>query len=527
MQPKPSGSPRVGCPTEDELARFVDKQANPSLIAHVLRHLDACPNCRLLLAATLRSSEPPTSSIAVACMPHTFPLGEIVGERYRIDRWIARGGMGEVYQAWDLQLHETIALKTIACTALDDAKFYRRIRKEVQLARRVTHPNVCRILEFGLHQQLYRGQKETIPFFTMEFLDGETLATHLGRQGQLSLPLFLQIASQILEGLSAIHAAGIVHRDLKPENICLLGYSGGDLRVIVMDFGLARLQENRGSAPDSSVSSAAGTPTYMAPEQSLGGTPNVKWDIFALGVIFFRAIAGQLPFKGDTRVALAMARIQESAPLLSSIVPDVDRRVEAVITSCLERDPARRLASIDEVKRALVEVHTRPAPRGRLRVWALASLLVATVIGVSAVLFSSFGHRTARAPASPGSVALLPAITESKHADSRPLVAAQAAASPRALSSARAPLGENAAQQSAPRPAVAEVHLKPSVATAVATPSDRVSSTAEPVAAVTPSTPAPLPEATPSTSPPVDQPATTVPTVRTPSENNVEERVGF
>jgi serine/threonine protein kinase len=521
VQPKPLGSARAGCPTEDELARFVDKVANPSLITHVLSHLDACPNCRLLLAATLRSSEPPTSSIAVACMPHTFPLGEIVGGRYRIDRWIARGGMGEVYQAWDLQLRETIALKTIACTALDDAKFYRRIRKEVQLARRVAHPNVCRILEFGLHQQLYRGQKETIPFFTMEFLDGETLATHLGRQGQLSLPLFLQIASQILEGMSAIHAAGIVHRDLKPENICLLGHSGSDLRVIVMDFGLARLQENLGSAPDSSVSSAAGTPTYMAPEQSLGGIPNVKWDIFALGVIFFKAIAGQLPFKGGTTVALAMARIQEPAPLLSSIVPDVDPRVEAVITGCLERDPARRFASIEEVKRALVEVYTYPPPRGRLRVWALASLLLAAVTGVSAVLFLSSRHRILQAPASPDSVALLPAITESKHEDSRTPVAAEAAAPPRAASSAQPPLGENAARASVPLPVVAEVHHKPSVATEVATPSDGVSSTAEP-----PTTAAP-PETAPSTSPPQNQPATTVPTARVPSKNNVEERVGF
>ncbi len=459
--------------------------------------------------------------MVVGCLPHTFPLGEIVGERYRIDRWIARGGMGEVYQAWDLQLRENIALKTIACTALDDAKFYRRIRKEVQLARRVTHPNVCRILEFGLHQQLYRGQKETIPFFTMELLDGETLATHLGRQGQLSLPLFQQIASQILEGMSAIHAAGIVHRDLKPENIFLLGHSGGDLRVILMDFGLARMQENRGSAPDSSVSSAAGTPTYMAPEQSLGGTPNVKWDIFALGVIFFKAIAGQLPFKGDTRVALAMAHLQEPAPLLSSIVPDVDPRVEAVIAGCLERNPARRSASIEEVKRALIEVNTRPPPRRRIRVWTLASLLFAAVAAVWAVLFFSSRHRIAQVPDSPGVVTLLPAITDSRHADSRPPVTTEAAAPPRAVSSAQAPLGETAARASAPLPAVAESHHKPSVATAVATESGRVSSRAEPPAAATP------PEAAPSTTPPQDQPATTVPTARAPSENNVEERVGF
>jgi len=499
----------------------VDKLANPSLITHVLNHLDACPNCRLLLAATLRSSEPPTSSIAVGCAPHTFPLEEIVGGRYRIDRWISGGGMGEVYQASDLQLHETIALKTIACTALDDANFYRRIRKEVQLARRVTHPNVCRILEFGLHQQIYRGQREKLPFFTMEFLDGETLAMHLARHGQLVLPLFLQIASQILDGMSAIHAAGIVHRDLKPENICLLGLSEGDVRVVVMDFGLARLLDNLGSAPDSSSGAAVGTPNYMAPEQSLGGIPNVRWDIFALGVIFFRAIAGQLPFKGGTTVALAMARIQEPAPLLSSIVPGVDLRVEAVIARCLERDPSRRFASIEEVKRALIEVSTRPPPRGRLRGWGLASLLFVAVTVISAVLFLSSRHRIAQAPASPGSVALLPAITESKLTNSRSPVAAEAAAPPRAVSSAQAPLGENAARGSALQPAVAEGHHGPSVATVVATPSDRASSTAEPPTAATPT------EATSSTSPPQDPPATTVPTPRAPIENSVDDRLGF
>lgn len=402
MQPKPSTATPAACPSVDELASFVDKQASPSLLARVLNHVDECHDCRVLIATALRSSNVAIEDArAIGCAPRTLPLGEVVGQRYRVDHLISRGGMGEVYQVWDLQLQETVALKTIACTVLDDAKLYVWIRKEVQLARKVTHPNVCRILEFGLHRQAYRGREEVIPFFTMEFLNGETLAAYMARNGRLPLTVFLQIASQILQGMAAIHAAGIVHRDLKPENIFLLRNDSGDFRAIVMDFGLARRQDTRNSISDSSARAAVGTPTYMAPEQSLGGVPTVKWDIFALGVIFFQAVTGQLPFKGKTTVALAIARIQESAPALSSIVPGIDSNVEALVAGCLERNPAQRFDNVGEVQQALQEIASRRPIRQRLGAVSIPGLALAIGTAACAIGFVLAGRHHIRQPDSP------------------------------------------------------------------------------------------------------------------------------
>lgn len=380
--------PEAGCPSVDDLSRFIEKTVAPTAREHILAHLDGCESCRLLVAATLRESplDPPFD---IAWSPRTFPVGEVVAGRYRIVRLIARGGMGEVYEARDLQLGESVALKTIACTGLDNAALYVRIRKEVQLARKVTHANVCRILEFGVHQQVYRDQHETIPFFTMELLDGETLAGHISRRKSLSVLELRPIAIQITQGLSAIHAAGIVHRDLKPENIFLISGATGKMRVVVMDFGLARNQDTRG-VNDSSSNSTVGTPSYMAPEQSLGSTPTVAWDIFALGVILFRTVTGELPFKGNNAVALAMARLREPAPRLSSLLPGVDPALEAIVARCLQRDPALRFANVEQIQSALLSLRLRSVPvRMRMRAMALAAVASAIAAAIAWWAFGS------------------------------------------------------------------------------------------------------------------------------------------
>ena len=376
-----SNSSPNGCPSVDDLACFIEKRAQPDAAEHILAHLDECENCRLLLAATLRESQLELDATnALASTPRTFPIGEVVGGRYRIKCMISRGGMGEVYEAWDVQLSESVALKTIVCTGLDNAALYVRIRKEVQLARKVTHPNVCRILEFGLHQQSYRSQTEVIPFFTMELLSGSTLADYVARRGKVPTAELFPIVAQVLNGLAAIHAAGIVHRDLKPENIIILDNAVGDVRVVVMDFGLARIQDNRSSVTESSSNSTVGTPSYMAPEQALGGTPSVAWDIYSFGVVLFRVIAGELPFTGNNAVALAMARVQNRARALSSVVPDVDPDLENIVARCLERNPAHRYASVEEIQRAMAHRQSRWLRRRSVR----ALKMVALVVGIGA-----------------------------------------------------------------------------------------------------------------------------------------------
>ena len=368
----------------DDLACSIERRAQPEAAELILAHLDECPQCRLLLAATLRESPfELDEATAPACTPRTFRIGEVVGGRYQIKCMISRGGMGEVYQAWDVQLSESVALKTIVCTGLDNATLYVRIRKEVQLARKVTHPNVCRILEFGLHQQSYRSQTEVIPFFTMELLSGATLADFVARRGRVPTLELLPIISQVLNGLAAIHAAGIVHRDLKPENIFILDNAAGEARVVVMDFGLARIQDTCSSVTESSGNSMVGTPSYMAPEQTLGGMPSVAWDIYSFGVVLFRIIAGELPFTGNTAVALAMARVNNPAPALSSFVPDVDPGLEDIVAHCLERNPMHRYASVEEIQRALANWQSRWLQRRSNRPLQVVTLVVG--IGISAV----------------------------------------------------------------------------------------------------------------------------------------------
>ena len=347
------------CPSEEDMACFIEGRASPSTIQLILEHVDSCTDCRVLLASSLRAFDTMPSAGHAGGLPRTFGVGAAIGGRYRIDRFISRGGMGEVYAAWDLELDETVALKTIACTGLDSAGLAVRLRAEVQLARRVTHPNVCRILEFGVHRRRYREQDETIPFFTMELLSGETLAAYLARKGRLSEREAIRIASQVLAGLDAIHAAGIVHRDLKPQNVFIEPSLGAEPRAIVMDFGLAR----RADALDSSVSSSgggpAGTPAYMAPEQRLGVAPSPAWDIYAFGVLLFELLAGKLPFNAKTEAGHVLVRLGEATPPLSSVLSGVHPGLEAVVARCLEREPSRRFAAAAEVRHALSRIRER------------------------------------------------------------------------------------------------------------------------------------------------------------------------
>ena len=381
------------CPSLDDVATLLEGHATLAVSNLILNHVNTCTPCRLLLACSLRSTERITTSLDTAGTLQTFSLGETVDERYRITRFISRGGMGEVYEAWDAHLQEAIALKTIVCTGLDNAKLFAKLRAEVQLARRVTHSNVCRILEFGLHSRDYRGQQETIPFFTMELLRGETLTQLMERRGILPETEVLEIAFQTINGLAAVHAAGIVHRDLKPDNVFVLPSESGVTRVVVMDFGLARSVTKPSSLLSSDGTSPVGTPAYMAPEQALGGPPSAAWDIYALGVILFRLLSGRLPFAGASAVAMALARMRDRAPALCSLNPQVRPVLGAVVSRCLEREPKQRFASLAALRQALTEVAATPIlPKRAGR--ALMAWLVVALLGMALLLVRALGDRT-------------------------------------------------------------------------------------------------------------------------------------
>ena len=227
-------------------------------------------------------------------LPRLFVDGVILAERFRIVRMLGAGGMGEVYEAEDMVLsRERIALKTLRASFAADEASIERLRKELLLARRITHPNVCRVHDVYEH---HTPSSNRVLFFTMELLEGETLADRLSRE-TLTSTTALPIARQIGAALQAAHLVRVAHGDLKPANIILARSDTTRERVVVTDFGLARaLPVGSGVVSTSGVSRPWGTPAYMAPEQLLSGIVTRATDIYAFGVILCELVTGQRPF---------------------------------------------------------------------------------------------------------------------------------------------------------------------------------------------------------------------------------------
>jgi serine/threonine protein kinase len=239
-----------------------------------------------------------------------------------------------------------------------------------------------------------------VPFFTMEYLKGETLASYASRCGKLPEGEILELAAQILAGLSALHAAGIIHRDLKPENVFLLEPTSGPRRVVVMDFGLARPLDRESAFVSSQDASTPGTPAYMAPEQALGKPATIESDIYAFGVILYRLVTGQLPFKGNTSVALAVARLQDSAPPVARAAPGVSSQLGSIVDRCLERDPRRRYVAVSEIQRAF-DWSRAPAQPKRRRVSTVLYLCASVALVASLFAIQRARSGNSVSPATP------------------------------------------------------------------------------------------------------------------------------
>jgi predicted Ser/Thr protein kinase len=280
------------------------------------------------------SSHP--SSTADYLSEGRFLPGRLIASRYRIIALLGKGGMGEVYRADDLTLGQGVALKFLPDEAAHEAGLLERFRNEVRIARRVSHPNVCRVYDVG--------EVDGQTFFTMEYVDGEDLASLLRRIGRLPQDKALEIARQLCAGLAAAHAKGVLHRDLKPANIMLDGRG----QVVITDFGLAGVADDIRGAEIRS-----GTPAYMAPEQLAGKEVSQRSDIYALGLVLYEVFTGKRAFAEKTAGALH-GQIGDRTPSRpSSVVKDLDPIIEKVILRCLEIDPSARPATALAVAAAL------------------------------------------------------------------------------------------------------------------------------------------------------------------------------
>jgi len=296
-------------------------------------------NAETPAVAGTTASDPRADGAGVA-VPERLAAGSWLDGRYRIARFLAAGGMGEVYEARDQLLGERVAIKLMRPDLIGKPEAHERFADEIRLARRVTHVNVCRVFDVGAD----RGRV----FYTMELHAGETLAGRLARDGKLPLDEIRPIASQILSGVGAAHAADVIHADLKPSNV-LMEPKG---RVLVTDFGLAMsLCATPGC--ECSRPHLVGTPAYMSPEQVEGSDLFAGTDLFSFGVIVFEMLTGKLPWCGANPLDLASARLTGPTPAPRTFDPSIDPSWDAVVQRCLSRERAARPASAAAVALAL------------------------------------------------------------------------------------------------------------------------------------------------------------------------------
>jgi serine/threonine protein kinase/tetratricopeptide (TPR) repeat protein len=322
--------------------------------------------------------------------------GDVLAGRFRIVRFIAGGGMGEVYEAEDQELRERVAVKTIRQEIIAQPDAVARFKREVHLARKVTHPNVCRIFDLFRHRPSAGGVQGETFFISMELLQGETLGARLKAKGRVNVGEALPLVKQMASALTAAHTAGIVHRDFKPGNVVLVGVPGqqGE-RAVVTDFGLAlRSLTSDETASLPTGQGLLGTPAYMSPEQIEGRPATAASDIYALGLVIYEMVTGAKPFQGDTPISAALKRLSETPTSPRKFDPGLSMLWESVILRCLERDPAQRFPNAEEVAGALVggepafsSIAARKAAKRQKTALLAGALLIVAMVMVGGGLY--------------------------------------------------------------------------------------------------------------------------------------------
>jgi predicted Ser/Thr protein kinase len=284
-------------------------------------------------------SAPSAAAVVRADEDAPVPAGALLANRYQIVRLLGRGGMGVVYLADDLRLGHPVALKFLPAALATDARRLEQFHNEVSLARQISHPNVCRVYDIGdIDGQL---------FLTMEYIEGEDLASTLQRRGRLSEEEAIELTRQLCAGLNAVHAKGILHRDLKPANILI--DKAGQARL--MDFGIAT-----GGAAGDAERLSEGTPAYMSPEQLAGTDVTIRSDLYALGLVMYEMFSGRRLFSAKTLEDLVRSQQTAASDVPNALSAAVRPRLQQAILHCLESDPSRRPASAPAVAAMLQTV---------------------------------------------------------------------------------------------------------------------------------------------------------------------------
>ena len=277
-------------------------------------------------------------------------LGRTLGETYRVERLIGKGGMGAVYEASHLRVDRQFAIKVLNDYYVDDPQIMARFRREAMLGSRLGHDNIVQVLDFN-------RTDEGDPYLVMEVLEGEDLQQLMTRQPRLPLEQAASMVMQVAHALSAAHDEGVVHRDLKPENIFICRQKDGKAKVKVLDFGISKVLDSESIITHPSA--VRGTPHFMSPEQAEGRGKDIdhRTDIFALGLIFYYTLAGKLPFAGPSLPSIMYDVVHAEPPPLDRVRPDlplsVVRVVERAISKAREARHPSAMELVDDMARAL------------------------------------------------------------------------------------------------------------------------------------------------------------------------------
>src|SRR5829696_9198804 len=272
----------------------------------------------------------------------------LLGDRYRLDRRLAVGGMGEVWRAEDTVLHRTVAVKVLKSELTQDRTFLERFRTEASTTASLQHSGIASVFDYG-EAPGAPGDALPVAYLVMEYVDGEPLSAQLARDGRLPAARVLEIVRQAALALSEAHRAGMVHRDVKPGNLLVRRSDGA---VKITDFGIARAAD---AVPLTQNGMVVGTAQYFSPEQAEGRLVGPASDVYSLGVVAYECLTGRVPFVADSPVTVAMMQIRDAPPPLP---PDVPGPVRALVLRAMAKDPRQRFGTggeLAEVVRALQE----------------------------------------------------------------------------------------------------------------------------------------------------------------------------